>query len=646
MPSTTTSTHQSFFFRQMARTGRYYHIYSIAIAQLLISYPGAGLVALAIQNNARFSQEQFLQSALVAGLFILIGNLLLILDTLRATRDFSQRLQQWHAGQPMSLGAVEIRAWRQVNALAWRYGAAAILVAIVVDTLPLLVYQWLILKVTFNQLVYTALGSALAAIVVILSMALFIEYALRPARELLLPVNFEQQVTGAVGFQLRQKFVLAILGLIGFSILIVAPLGYSKTSQAIFETIASLQTLQELQTGYILVSIVALLLGAVLAISLSESVSAPLRELITIFGRIEKGDMKQRALVSTTDETGELAIYFNRMISRLEELQLNLEKRVEEQTEKLRASNEVGRIASTILDPDILVTRVASLISKTFDYYYVAVFLVSENGRWAELKAATGAAGETLLARGHRLQVGGNSMVGAAIADLEAKIAMDVGKAAVRFNNPLLPNTRSELALPLLAGERVIGALDVQSIREADFKPDDIATLQNLANQVAISIENARLFREMDSALEELRQVNQQYIHTTWTEKLRAKKLEFTAQSTLAEGSEPTREIAASLNLRDQPIGAIQMQVGESWTAEDQAWVDALATQVAISLENARLIEESNQSALRERLSALIIQKLWASPTVDGILQTAVRELGRALEASEATIELKMDEKP
>lgn len=639
-----TPSNQGFFYRQMSRTGRYYPIFAIATAQLLISYPGAALVSLAIQQNARFSAREFTLSAIVAGIFILLGNLLLIVVTLRSTRDVSLRLGQWKEGRPMSAGQVELRAWRQINALAWRYGAAAILVAILVDTLPLLAYQAMLLQVSLNQLIYTSFGSALAAIVVILSMALFIEFALRPARELLLPSTFEQQVGGAIGFRLQQKFVIAILGLIGFSILTVAPLGYSKTYQAIYQTLGSPQTLAELQVGFGIASLAAIVLGTILAFALSESVSAPLRDLIGIFTLIEKGDMKQRARFSATDEIGELAIYFNRMITRLEELQLSLEKRVEEQTEKLRASNEVGRIASTILDPDVLVTQVVSLVAKTFGYYYVAVFLVSENGRWAEIKEATGAAGEALKARRHRLQVGGNSMVGSAIADHEAKVAMDVGKTAVRFNNPLLPGTRSELALPLLVGERVIGALDVQSTREADFKPDDIATLQNLASQVAVTIENARLFREMENALEELRQVNRQTINSTWTEKLRASRLEYSAESSLPPDSDPAREVAINLSLRDQPIGLIQMQINADWSHEDQAWVDSLATQVAISLENARLIEESSQSALRERLSASIIQKLWASSTVDGILQTAVRELGRALEASEATIEIKVEE--
>jgi GAF domain-containing protein len=325
-------------------------------------------------------------------------------------------------------------------------------------------------------------------------------------------------------------------------------------------------------------------------------------------------------------------------------LQTELEKRVDQRTAQLRASNEIGKIASSILDPDVVVTKAVNLITETFDYYYAAIFLVVENGRWVELKDATGSAGEILKSRRHRLQVGGNSMVGTVITSQKALVALDVGESAIRFNNPLLPNTRSEIALPLIVGERAIGVLDVQSTREADFNPDDISVLQGMTNQVAIAIENARLFKEMDATLEELRQSNRQYVVSAWSDKLKGNVMEYTTRTPLAVGNEPGKEVQINLNLRDQNIGYIRLETDAEWTPEDQSWVEALATQVAISLENSRLLEESQQSALRERLSASIVQKIWSSNSIDSILQTAVRELGRALEASEATIELKIEE--
>lgn len=633
-----------FTFRLMAWAGKYYHIYAVLFARLACGLLGILLGNLITRNNNNFTPDQYNTTYFVTLALALAADAIILAGTFYFTKDISTRLGQWKAGKSMSEGQIELRAWRQSNTMAWNYAAAAVAVSVVVNIIPLLIFQYSSFQATTNQLIYSAFGSGLSSIIVIGTSLLVIEYLMRPVRIVLLPSNFDLQVRGAMGARLRVKIVITTLALIVISVLALAPLGYSRTYRAIFEEIGSLNNLQELQSSLIIVAIIVVVLGTLMAFFISESISAPMRELVEVFKQVEQGDLKKRARVTGTDETGELAIYFNRMVSRIEELQLNLEKRVKDQTEKLRASNEVGRIASTILNPDDLISQVVNLIAKTFDYYYVAVFLVTENERWAEIVDATGSAGEILKARRHRLQVGGNSMVGNAIASKEAQVAMDVGEAAVRFNNPLLPNTRSELALPLIVGDRVIGALDVQSIREADFRADDIATLQNLASQVAISIENARLFREMDNALSELRQSNRQYISSVWEEKLQASKLEYSVKSPVLPGAEETKEIAVNLSLRDQPIGYIYMQTNEEWSQEDQAWVESLATQVAISLENARLVEESNQSALRERLSASIIQKLWSTPSIDGILQTAARELGRALEASEATIELKVEE--
>jgi GAF domain-containing protein/HAMP domain-containing protein len=633
-----------FTFRLMHRAGKYYHIYVILLARLVSGALGLIISSIITRNNSNFSPEQSNASLWATLILMLIGDAVILAWTFYSSKDIITQLEQWKAGKLRSESQVALRAWRQSNTLAWRYGAAAIVISIVVVAIPLLLFQYFSLGATTDQLSYSAFGWGLATIVAVGTSVFAIEYFARPLRIALFPSSFELQIKGVMGLRFRTKLLMATLMLIGFAILALAPLGYSRTYRVLYEEIGSFAVLDEMRGSFILVTAIVLTMSMILVYALSESLYGSVKELIQIFNRIEQGDLKQRARVTASDETGELSIYFNRMLTRIEELQQNLEKRVEDQTEKLRASNEVGRIVSTILNPDDLISQVVNLIAKTFDYYYVAVFLVTGNERWAELVNATGSAGEILKARRHRLQVGGNSMVGNAIASKQAQVAMDVGETAVRFNNPLLPNTRSELALPLMVGDRVIGALDVQSIREADFKADDIATLQNLASQVAISIENARLFREMDNALSELRQSNRQYISSVWEEKLQASKLEYSVKSPAIPGAEEIKDIAVNLNLRDQPIGYIHLQTNEEWSQEDQAWVESLATQVAISLENARLVEESNQSALRERLSASIIQKLWSTPSIDGILQTAVRELGRALEASEATIELKVEE--
>jgi GAF domain-containing protein len=164
--------------------------------------------------------------------------------------------------------------------------------------------------------------------------------------------------------------------------------------------------------------------------------------------------------------------------------------------QQLAAATEVSRASISLLNPDELIVKVAELIRERFDLYYAAIFLVDDENKWAVLRYATGEAGQQLLARGHRLEVGGKSMVGAAIATRQARIALDVGQEPVRFNNPFLPLTHSEMALPLIVGESVFGALDVQSTEVNAFSEADISVLQTMTDQIAIALQNARLYRE------------------------------------------------------------------------------------------------------------------------------------------------------
>jgi PAS domain S-box-containing protein len=171
---------------------------------------------------------------------------------------------------------------------------------------------------------------------------------------------------------------------------------------------------------------------------------------------------------------------------------------------QLQTAAEVSRAASSILDLDALIQQVVNLIRERFDLYYAGLFLVDEAGEWAVLRAGTGEAGQQMIAQGHKLEAGGASMIGTCVASKQARIALDVGEEAVRFENPLLPETRSELALPLVSRGEVIGALTIQSSQEAAFSDEDVAVLQTMADQLANAIANARLFDQAHARAEEM----------------------------------------------------------------------------------------------------------------------------------------------
>jgi len=173
--------------------------------------------------------------------------------------------------------------------------------------------------------------------------------------------------------------------------------------------------------------------------------------------------------------------------------------RASRQATLLNAATQVSRIISSILNPDELLARTVDIICNEYGFYYSGIFLIetlADGKDWAVLRAGRGKAGRLMMEHNHKLEVGGRSMVGACTNLNEARIALDVGKEAVWFNNPFLPDTRSEMALPLAIGDQVIGALTVQSTEEAAFSDDDIASLQAMADQLAVAINNAQLHQQ------------------------------------------------------------------------------------------------------------------------------------------------------
>ncbi|HTP10231.1 MAG TPA: GAF domain-containing protein [Anaerolineae bacterium] len=182
-------------------------------------------------------------------------------------------------------------------------------------------------------------------------------------------------------------------------------------------------------------------------------------------------------------------------------MQTTLEHQVAERTEQLRTAADVGRVAISILDPSELLREIANLITERFAFYYAAIFLVDPSRSYLILREATGEAGQVLKERGHRLHIALDSMVGYAVVKREPRVAVNAGEDAVRFANPLLPDTQSEIALPLLVGDQVLGALDVQSTQLNAFDEATIATLQNVAAQIAVALQNAQSYQRQQEAL-------------------------------------------------------------------------------------------------------------------------------------------------
>jgi len=429
----------------------------------------------------------------------------------------------------------------------------------------------------------------------------------------------------------------------------------------------------QLYLNYVRTAVVSSLVLTILAISLgfsiARSIVVPIGQLVETTQRVAGGDLTARAQVRTGDEIGVLAKAFNSMAAQLWELIENLEHRVAERTREyeeavvrtqqayaqlyeahqklevttyqaqhravqLETAADVSRAAASVLDPDKLMRQAVDLIRDRFDLYYAGLFLLDESGHWAVLRAGTGEPGLQMLKAGHKLEVGGRSMVGWCTANAQARIALDVGGEAVRFDNPLLPDTRSEMALPLASRGQVIGALDVQGVEAGAFSDEDIAVLQTLADQIAVAIDNAYLFSEAQARLEKVQAAHRSYLRVSWDEFLPTRKttdyecvqpgVTLPSDAVLPKvrqvveeqrtvvlpgsgdgGEEPApaqSALVTPITLRGQIIGALGLQETEGarqWTADEIALVEAVADQMALAIENARLFEEA-QRRLRE----------------------------------------------
>lgn len=356
----------------------------------------------------------------------------------------------------------------------------------------------------------------------------------------------------------------------------------------------------------------------------------------------------------------------------LEAARSTLEERVRmrtadltKQASQLQTIAVAARAIASVQELDSLLSDISNSVSERFGYYHVGIYLLDETGEFAVLRAANSEGGKRMLMRQHRLQIDNNSIVGYTAFLNEPRIALDVGADSVYFNNPELPETRSEMALPLRAGRRLFGVLDMQSTESNAFTPNDISILEILADQIAIAIENARLFSEAQHALSEARATFEKYSQQEWnkfgnvvrhtgfvydgkqihplTEAIQRQRLAQTGSLSIDKTSS---DLTMPIRLRGQTIGVLDVRPrngSRRWTQDELAVVEAAAERAALALENARLVESAQRRAGRERAIGEISARIGAVSDQDLIMQTAVEELGRKIGNTEIRIEIDVE---
>jgi GAF domain-containing protein len=400
--------------------------------------------------------------------------------------------------------------------------------------------------------------------------------------------------------------------------------------------------------------------------------------LDTLKGRLRGGS---EGRLVTVDELSPslnrlgLTAAYNTMVSGLEVRWDELTAQVEAKTQALmrrslqmQAAAQVSSAVSDIRDLSSLLDTTVRLIPDYFGHDHAGIFIIDDRREYAVLQAASSEGGARMLARRHKLRLG-QGIVGSVALSGQPRVALDVGEDPVFFDNPDLPATRSEMALPLAFQGRVIGVLDVQSNHSGAFTDDDVAVLQSIADQVAVAIDSANRIEENERVLRELRDRYAVELENGWRRRFvrgRRPDLGFRydgisvlpidednaplcdlseapiPRATLLDAPNGSRRLIAPIVVRDVLLGHLvydQDATDEPWTAEDLELVDAISTQIAEALEDARLLRESQLSAARERATREITDRLRGTLDWDELMRTAVQEIGQAVGATDVYVQ-------
>ena len=424
---------------------------------------------------------------------------------------------------------------------------------------------------------------------------------------------------------------------------------------------------KQTRTNFILV-ITASILIAGIATLVVRNLTSPIISLTKIANSISQGNFTARATIKTRDEIGILANTFNEMSAQIQDLVEGLENRVAQRTteleqrseelgqitkqsekraDELQAIAEIARSISTEKDLEKLLPLITQIVSERFGYYHIGIFLLNDNRNFAILRAANSLGGQRMLQRHHMLEVGHVGIVGNVTSTGTPRIALDTGADATYFNNPDLPETRSEMALPLTARGLIIGALDVQSTVANAFTETDINILSLLADQIAIAIDNVRLLDETKIALAESESVFREYLASSWQRRASTDIVGYlqtlsggqlitgkTSKEVDVSAENEKDAIAIPIQLREQMIGTLNVRPnieGRTWNADEINIVQAVAERLGLALDNARLFEETSSRASRERLVSDITTKIRGTNDPEEMVKTAVEELKRAL---------------
>lgn len=438
------------------------------------------------------------------------------------------------------------------------------------------------------------------------------------------------------------------------------------------------------RTFLLIFSLSALVVTFGVSYLLQRLVARRLGQVAETARHITAGHLMEVAEVDSSDEIGEVVVAFNTMTARLRGMIDDLEGRVDERTQQLETILELSQRLTGILDLSDLLREVVTLTKEKFGYYHTHIYLLESNV--LVIAEGYGLAGAELKRQGHTISLDASrSLVARSAREGRIIVVQDVRNDPTWLPNPLLPNTSSEIAIPIKSGSEVLGVFDVQSDRVEIWTHEDEAMLESLANQIATAIRNAQAFSETRTALYEAQRLQKLYTREGWeqltqsqtttdyesrhpsvppldkvatpeaTAALQQKQLIHLRWPRASDASSDGENVAITqhnalatpLMLRGQVIGVLGIHdddLDRRWTEDEMALMEAVSEQMSLALENARLFDETGRRANRERIIADMTQQVWASGDLEKVMQTAVEQLGVVLDASKVVIKLGTEE--
>jgi GAF domain-containing protein/HAMP domain-containing protein len=457
---------------------------------------------------------------------------------------------------------------------------------------------------------------------------------------------------------------------------------YRAASQALANGIRSrIQALTLRLNFSIMLAALSILVAYVIGSRIMQSISRPLLNLLEATQRLTAGDMDTRILAVSNDEAGQVARAFNVLVEELKSSRSALQLRADElerRSSELETIAEVARDISIIRDLNTMLNVASSLIRERFDFYHTGIYLIDERNEYVMLRAASGPSSQTLLEEGYKLKIDGTGIIGTVAQTGQAQIASfsEIDKFSAKNN--LLPDTKSEIAFPLRGKSLTIGVLDIRSNNEKAFSKREIQIFQILADQLSAAIDNAQLVQQVEGTINELNVANRIQAKRNWDFTLaqQSQGYEYDGfqiqavpqnlspelmhqledgkpiiikqnSSDNTEGRSGQNTLMVPLLLSGQVIGVIGLEredLNMDWTYEEISIAEAAANRAAITLENARLLEESQRRALKERSISESTSRISTALSIENILNITAEELVRVIGDSGVVLQIKTDD--